>query len=79
MKFRFAAGVGLGIPQVVASFPEAYRVLEQTGEDLAEAFPRGGAVALVDFDEPSSRGCDAFERYRMNRVHGDVMLLRGTG
>jgi hypothetical protein len=27
MKFRFAAGVGLGIPQVVASLPEAYRVL----------------------------------------------------
>ena len=51
MKFRFAAGVGLGIAQVVASFPEPYRVLEQTGEGLAEAFPRGGAVVLVDFDE----------------------------
>ena len=68
MKFRFAAGVGLGIPQVVASFPEAYRVLEQTGEGLAEAFPRGAAVVLVDFDEPRSQGCDAFERYRMSSV-----------
>ena len=71
MKFRFAAGVGLGIRQVVASFPEAYRVLEQTGEGLAEAFPRGGAVVLVDLDEPRSQGCDAFERYRMSSVRKD--------